>query len=419
MILDEWLAHIERQHSRPIDLGLERLAVVKARLGQRQSCPLILVGGTNGKGSTCAMLERVLLCAGYHVGLYTSPHLLRYNERVRIDGRPVDDEALCGAFARVEAARGDMPLTYFEFGTLAAWEVFAAHRLDAIIMEVGLGGRLDATNIYTPDVSIVTTVDFDHMDYLGPTRQHIGFEKAGIFRAARPAICGDPAPPTRLLDHAKSIGADLQVLGRDFGYLRQEQQWQFWGRRRKRSGLEHPALRGGGQLANAACALAALDALGERLPVAMQEIRRGLAEVELPGRFQVLPGRPTVVLDVAHNPQAARVLAHTLESQGFYPATWAVFGMLADKDIAGVVAAVKHRIDHWLPCSLSGPRAASAEQLAAILETVGVGTPLPHFATPAEAYRHAKEAAGEGDRILVFGSFLTVAQVMQYLGGNR
>ncbi|HTY98558.1 MAG TPA: bifunctional tetrahydrofolate synthase/dihydrofolate synthase [Rhodocyclaceae bacterium] len=418
MSLEEWLAHIERQHVRPIDLGLERVAVVRDRLGQRQTVPLITVGGTNGKGSTCAMLERILRCAGYRVGLYTSPHLLRYNERVSIAGQPASDEVLGEGFARVEAARGGTPLTYFEFGTLAAWEAFAAAGLDAIILEVGLGGRLDATNLYDADASIVTTVDLDHMDYLGPTREHIGFEKAGIFRPGRPAVCGDDDPPRRLREHAAAVGADLQVLGVDFGYLRQEGQWQFWGRGGKKSGLAFPALRGGRQLANAACVLATLDLLRDRLPVAMQDIRRGLLEVELPGRCQVIPGRPAVVLDVAHNPQAARALADDLGGQGFYRATWAVFGMLADKDIAGVVRAMKHRVDHWLPCSLEGPRAAGAEQLAAVLEAEGVTGPLPRFASPRDAFRRAQESAGEDDRILAFGSFLTVAQVMESLAGN-
>jgi dihydrofolate synthase/folylpolyglutamate synthase len=423
MNLEEWLAFIERQHVRPIELGLDRPRVVSQALGQRQTCPLILVGGTNGKGSTCAMLERILLAAGYRVGLYTSPHLLRYNERVRIDGRAVDDDALCQGFARVEAARnsvkvsrGDTALTYFEFGTLCAWEVFAAQPLDAIILEVGLGGRLDATNLYEPDVAIVTGVDLDHMDYLGPTREDIGFEKAGIFRAGRPAICGDADPPQRLLDHAREIGVDLQVLGRDFGFQRQEGQWQFHGRRGKRSSLAMPALRGDRQLANASCVLAALDELREQLPIAMQDVRRGLAEVELAGRFQVLPGRPTVVLDVAHNPQAAGVLADNLGSMAFHPQTWAVFGMLRDKDIAGVVAAMRHRVDRWLPVALEGPRAASADELAAILVQEGVTGPLPTFPTPAAAFAYAQEQAGEDDRIVAFGSFLTVADVLRVLG---
>lgn len=421
MTLDEWLAFIERQHAQPIALGLERVRSISVALDQRKTCQVILVGGTNGKGSTCAMLERILLAAGYRVGLYTSPHLLRYNERVRIDGRSVGDDALCDGFERVEAARkkvsrGDTPLTYFEYGTLCAWEVFAAQPLDAIILEVGLGGRLDATNIYDPDVTIVTGIDLDHMDYLGPTREDIGYEKAGIFRAGRPAICGDIDPPRRLLEQAAVIGAHLQVIGRDFGFERQEGQWQYWGRRGKRSGLAFPALRGNRQLDNASCVLAALDELRERLPVAMRDIRRGLAEVELTGRFQVLPGRPTVVLDVAHNPQAARVLADNLGGMAFHPRTWAVFGMMRDKDIAGVIAAMRGRIDHWLPATLPGPRAATAAELSAVLSAAGVEGALPTFESAAAAYAYGQEQAGEDDRILAFGSFLTVADVLRALG---
>jgi dihydrofolate synthase/folylpolyglutamate synthase len=419
MTLDDWLAFIERQHAQPIALGLDRVRGVAETLGQRQTCPLILVGGTNGKGSTCAMLERILLAAGYRVGLYTSPHLIRYNERVRIDGQPVGDEALCAGFAAVERARvsrGGTPLTYFEFGTLCAWEVFAQTPLDAIIIEVGLGGRLDATNLYDPDVAIVTGVDLDHMDYLGPTREDIGFEKAGIFRAGRSAICGDIDPPQRLLEHAAAIGADLQVLGRDFAYDRQEGQWQFHGRHGRRSGLAFPALRGNRQLDNASCVLAALDELRERLPVAMQDIRRGLAEVELAGRFQVLPGRPSVVLDVAHNPQAARVLSDNLGSMAFHPRTWAVFGMMRDKDIAGVVEAMRGRVDHWLPATLTGPRAASAEDLAEILAAEGIAESPPTFASASAAFAYAQDRAGEDDRIVVFGSFLTVAEILRVLG---
>lgn len=423
MTLQEWLTFIERQHVRPIDLGLDRSRAVSQALGQRQTCPVILVGGTNGKGSTCAMLERILLAAGYRVGLYTSPHLLHYNERVRINGRPVEDAVLCAGFERVEAARaatkvshGGTALTYFEFGTLCAWEVFATQTLDVLILEVGLGGRLDACNLYDPDLAIITSIDLDHMDYLGATREDIGFEKAGIFRAGRPAICGDARPPQRLLDHAVALGVDLQVLGRDFGYQRQEGQWQFLGRHGKRSGLAFPALRGDRQLDNAVTVLAALDELHERLPVAMQDIRRGLSEVELAGRFQVLPGRPTVVLDVAHNPQAARVLAENLGGMAFHPRTWAVFGMMRDKDIGGVIEAMRSRVDDWLPTTLEGPRAATAAELADALLAAGVSGLCPRFESPAAAFAYAQERAGEDDRILAFGSFLTVADVLRVLG---
>ena len=412
--LNDWLAYIEQQHTQAIELGLDRLFVVKAALEQVQTCPVIIVGGTNGKGSTCAMLEAILTAAGYRVGLYTSPHLLHYNERVRVNGQPAADAVLCAAFARVEKARGDVPLTYFEFGTLGAWEVFAAAGLDVIILEVGLGGRLDAVNIYEPDCAIVTGVDLDHMDFLGDTREKIGFEKAGIFRADKPAICGDYHAPHTLVEHAEAIGADLQLIGRDFGYATQPEtrQWSWWGRHNaKRGGLAHPALRGSRQLGNASVVFAALDTLQERLPLSMAEIRQGLATVELPGRFQTLPGRPVTVLDVAHNPQAARVLADNLLDQGFFGTTWAVCGMLRDKDMGGVIAALKGRIDRWLPCSLGGPRGAAAAELAQGLKTAGE-TVAGEFDTVMAAYAHAKEKAAENDRIVVFGSFLTVADVL-------
>ena len=417
--LSDWLAHLEALHPQGaagIELGLDRVEAVKAVLNQKQSVPVIMVAGTNGKGSTCAMLECILGCAGYSVGLYTSPHLLAYNERVRIGGIAVDDASLCAAFVRVEAARqaaGGANLTYFEFGTLAAWECFAEEQVEVIILEVGLGGRLDAVNCYDADCAIVTSIDLDHVDYLGTTRVAIGFEKAGIFRPGRPAICGDPAPPQSLVNHALLTGAPLQVQGRDFGCIRQEVQWQYWGPSGKKSGLAFPALHGKHQLLNAAAVLAALEALGERLPVAMQDIRRGLGEVQLPGRFQVLAGRPTVVLDVAHNPQAARALSDNLGNMAYHPETWAVFGMLRDKDIAAVVREIKERVTRWLPCSLEGPRAASATDLQMILEAEGVKAPL--FESPAAAFRQARMNANEGDRILIFGSFLTVAEVLREL----
>jgi len=421
--LDDWLAHLESLHPRGqagIELGLERVRQVSRALDQRQTCPVITVGGTNGKGSTCALIERMLLAAGYCVGVYTSPHLLRYNERVRLNGVPADDAAFCAAFARVEAARGAVPLTYFEFGTLAAWEMFADANLDVIILEVGLGGRLDATNIYDPDCAVVTTVALDHMDYLGATREAIGYEKAGICRPGRPLICGDADPPASVSEQCRLASADFQCLGRDFGYLRQEGQWQFWSKTgRNLGGLALPALRGDCQLNNASCAIAALDALHERLPVTAQDIRRGLAEVAVAGRCQILPGRPQIVLDVAHNPQAAAELAHSIGNMGFAQTTWAVFGMMADKDIAGVVAAMQGRVARWLPCDLPGPRAASAAHLAEIIVKLGAGETAPGFESPAAAMLHAQENAGVDDRILTFGSFLTVAGVMRFLNRGK
>jgi dihydrofolate synthase/folylpolyglutamate synthase len=421
--LGEWLDYIERLHSRPIVLGLDRVRRVGDALGIVQGPPVITVGGTNGKGSTCAMLERILACAGYRVGLYTSPHLLRYNERVRVAGVPVPDEALAEAFLEVELARLDVPLTYFEFGTLAAWQVFSRSRLDALILEVGMGGRLDAVNIVDADCAVVTNVDLDHTEFLGATREQIGYEKAGIFRPGRPAIVADPNAPATLLGHAESLGADCRLLGRDFGFVTDANQWQFWSRRGdrivRRGGLAHPALRGASQLLNASAAIAALESMAGLLPVSMQDIRRGLMEVELPGRFQILPGRPTVVLDVAHNPHAAASLAANLGDMGFFDRTWAVFGMLKDKDVAGVVERVASRIDRWLLASLDGPRGASAGQLAEVLELMGIAQCADQFVGPAVAYRAAQEQAAQNDRIVVFGSFLTVAGAMSAMEQRR
>jgi dihydrofolate synthase/folylpolyglutamate synthase len=412
--LDGWLGLLEVRHGQSIQLGLDRVRAVRDALQLPQTCPVFTIGGTNGKGSTCALLEAVLLAAGYRVGLYTSPHLLRYNERVRINGRDADDAALVDAFAEVERARGEIPLTYFEHGTLAAWVAFCRAGLDAIILEVGLGGRLDAVNVFEPDCAIVTSVAMDHMDYLGDSREAIGFEKAGIFRAGRPAICGDPLPPESLVAHANAIGAKLSVSGRDFGFSGDQNQWAFWiAGGSRRGGLAYPALRGANQLLNAAAVMAACEAVRDLIPVPMQAIRQGFMLVELPGRFQVMPGRPTVVLDVAHNPQAAGVLNENLASMGFFPETWAVIGMLSDKDVAGVVRLLRDRIDHWLVASLPGPRGLDAAKLAAILQEVGVSGEIAEFDSPSAAYEVAVgERAAEGDRIVIFGSFLTVADVM-------
>lgn len=429
--LADWLAHLEALHPRGqagIELGLERVRAVKTALGQHAHCPVITVGGTNGKGSTCAYLENILDRAGYRVGCYSSPHLLDYNERVRLNGRPVGDEALCAAFARVEAARqaaGGIALTYFEFGTLAAWEVFAEAGVEAVVLEVGLGGRLDAVNVYEPDVSIVTGIALDHTEWLGPDRDSIGFEKAGIFRTGKPALCADPDPPPRLVAHAEAIGADLRLLGRDFGFERPRPdaaenrlQWRWWCRRGEqivRRSLAYPGLRGPMQLFNAAVALAALDALGERLPVTMQAIRPGLIETELPGRFQVVPGKPAIVLDVGHNPQAVRVLADNLSNMGFFDRTHAVLGMLADKDIAGALQPLRGRIDHWHLATLGGPRGTSAEQLANIVAAENLGGTVATYDSPGDALKGARGMAGESDRILAFGSFHTVAGALSVL----
>jgi len=414
--LAQWLTYLESIHGRPIDMGLERVRTVAQRLGLELDAVTIVVGGTNGKGSTCAMLESILLAAGYKVGLYTSPHLLDFNERARINGEPASDAALTEQFAAVDEARGDISLTYFELTTLAILRLFARSGLDVAILEVGLGGRLDAVNIVDADCAIVTSVDLDHVEWLGNDREKIGWEKAHIYRAGKPAICADPVPPQSLLDHAASIGADLWRFGRDYNYSGDKQQWSYGGRGQRRNALAYPALRGANQLLNASAALAALEALRERLPVPQQAVRLGLLQVQLPGRFQILPGRPTVILDVAHNPHAAAVLADNLDNMGFHPYTHAVFGMLNDKDIDGVIAKLGDRVDHWHCAGLPGPRGLSGEALAARLRAHGVKedkeSSVQAHADPAAAFAAAQGKAGEGDRILVFGSFLTVAGVL-------
>ena len=429
--LPAWLDHLERLHPRGeagIELGLLRVRRVSEALSQRPFCPIITVAGTNGKGSTVAYLASILNAAGYRVGSYTSPHLFRFNERIRLNQKEVEDDALCAAFAEVELARraaGDVFLTYFEFATLAAWQVFAAARCEALVLEVGLGGRLDAVNVYDPDISLVTTVDLDHQDWLGKDIETIALEKAGIFRPQRPALYGDFNPPESLVKHAANIGAPLALLGRDFGYQKDSgsrMQWQFWQQLPEgmtRRNLAYPGLRGDMQLKNAALALAALETLQARLPVTMQAIRDGLIHTELSARFQVLPGRPAIVLDVGHNPQAMRTLAENLANMGFYEKTYAVLGMLADKDVSASIEVLAGQMTHWFLASLDGIRGQSAEALAARMRTAFPDISCSCHANPEEAFLAAQESVGENDRIVVFGSFHTVAALSHTLARRK
>jgi dihydrofolate synthase/folylpolyglutamate synthase len=411
--LADWLRYQERIHPQAIQLGLDRVAEVRSRLGLIPDFPIITVGGTNGKGSTCAMLEAILHRAGYRVGCYTSPHLLEYNERVRIGQTNASDAALCQAFAHVEQARGDIALTYFEFGTLAALWMFCQANLEAAILEVGLGGRLDAVNVFDADCAILTSVALDHQDYLGDDLETIGFEKAGIFRPNRPAIFSDMEVPQSVIARAQVIGARLLLGGKDFGCTRMEGQWQYWGPHGRHHALPFPALRGSYQLRNASGVLAALGELRDVLPVALHDIKRGLLEVELAARLQVLPGRPAVVLDVAHNPHAARVLADGLGDMGFCQNTLAVFSMLKDKDARGVIDAVKHRFDAWYLGGIDSARAASVDWLSTHIAELAAGAPVHSFTGLGAAYQAAWEAAGQNDRIVVFGSFYTVAEALR------
>ncbi|WP_028451107.1 bifunctional tetrahydrofolate synthase/dihydrofolate synthase [Chitinilyticum aquatile] len=413
--LADWLAYLEGLHPKSIDMGLARVAAVRDRLGLRPACPVLVVGGTNGKGSVCAMLSAILHAAGYRVGTYTSPHLLHYNERVMLDMQPVADALLVQAFEQIEAVRGDTSLTYFEFGTLAAVSIFQDAAVDVMVLEVGLGGRLDAVNLFDADVAAVVSIGLDHEAYLGSTREAVATEKAGIFRADRPVFCADTDPPQTLLDKAGEIGCDLRLLGRDYGFVRngEGQQWSWWGADgTRRHALPLPALRGAYQLGNAALAIAMLDALKDRLAVPLGAIKRGLLEVEWPARCQVLPGRPVTVLDVAHNPHAAKVLRASLEQMGFHPCTHAVFGMMQDKDIAGVLDELAGLVDVWHLASPALPRAAQTSELDRLI-AVRMPQALCHaYPDVAAAYRAACEQANEADRILVFGSFYTVAEVL-------
>lgn len=468
--LDDWLSYLETLHPSAIDLGLDRIRKVAQNMGLDVSSSVVItVGGTNGKGSTCAMLEAILQAAGYRTGLYTSPHLVDFNERIRVRGEPASDADITRQLLRIEQQRGDVSLTYFEYTTLAALLLFAESRLDVLILEVGLGGRLDAVNLIDADCAIVTSVDIDHTDWLGNTREQIGFEKAHIFRPGRPAICADPMAPASVVSHARTIGADLWLFGKDFNYAGDRQQWAYGGRSQRRAGLAYPALRGMNQLINASAALAALEALRDRLAVPAQAVRVGLAQVELPGRLQVLPGTPPVILDVAHNLHAAAVLGQNLDSMPCTGATHAVIGMLRDKDVAGVIGKLASRIDHWHCATLDGPRGIDAQELAELVRSVldrraqdpaqdeapasvvSIGNhvsltsqatdpaaggrvvprtpavrPAPRgpvsiscYEDPPKALSGAQESAGGNDRILVFGSFHTVGPVLRALGRGK
>ena len=415
--LDDWLARCERLHPKEIDMTLARVRLVKERLGVVFSVPVIEVAGTNGKGSTCAMLEAIALQAGYRVGLYSKPHLVHFEERCRINGAMVTGTALLPHFEAVERARGDVSLTYFEFTLLAIARLLAETPLDLVILEVGMGGRLDAVNAFDADCAIITSIDVDHAEYLGPDRETIAIEKAGIMRPGKPVIVSDPMAPTSLLEEARRTAAELWLLGRDFNVSGDKQQWSWAGRHKRFNAMAYPALRGANQLLNAAGVLAAFEALRERLPISAQAVRNGFALVELPGRFQTVAGQPTLVLDVAHNPHAVATLAQNLDQMGFFPRTHAVFGVMADKDIAAILARMAPLVDHWHFADLPMPRAAHATDLAEALGRLALRGPGPVTVachdSPMSALAAALETADPADRIVVFGSFHTVGGVLQ------
>ena len=440
--LPDWLAHCARLHPKTMDLSLERTVEVARRLGIAFAVPVITVAGTNGKGSTCAMIESIARHAGYRTGLYQKPELVHFEERCRIGGEPVAAAALLPHFAAVEQARlspqaqaspppegaspawggpalaGEIALTQFEFSTLAIARLLSLAALDLVILEVGLGGRFDSVNAFDTDCAVITSIALDHMEYLGNDREAIGLEKAQIMRPGKPAIVSDPLPPASVVAHADAIGADLWLVGRDFNHRGDRQQWAWSGRGRRYHALSYPALRGANQLLNAAGAIAALEALRDRLPITAQAIRNGLAMVELPGRFQIVPGQPALVLDVAHNPQAVAALAVNLDAMGFFPRTHAVFGAMRDKDIPELLAKMAPLVDVWHCCELPTARAATAAELAAQVQAALAGrrgAPVPVYThpSPADALRQAAAAADPADRIVVFGSFYTVGGVLK------
>ncbi|MGD2113234.1 MAG: bifunctional tetrahydrofolate synthase/dihydrofolate synthase, partial [Gammaproteobacteria bacterium] len=414
--LADWLAWQDDLHPRRIDLGLERVAAVAQRLAiLPPACCVVSVAGTNGKGSSVALLEACYRSAGYCTGAYTSPHLLRYNERVRIAGREASDAELCAAFEQIDQARAGISLTYFEFGTLAALLLFDAARPDILLLEVGMGGRLDAVNLVDADVALVTSIGIDHSTWLGNDREVIGREKAGILRAGRPVVCADPAPPASLREVAQDVGAPWYALGEHFTHQSAALGWDWAGWRNTCTGLPLPALTGACQRNNAAGALAVLDLLADRLPVDRAAIDTGLRSVRLPGRFQVLPGVPPVILDVAHNPDSAGALADQLQAAPPAGRTWLVLGMLADKDAGAFASALDDSVEHWCLAGLGGQRGLTSDALAQRIAVPGRQRDIRLFDSVAAALAHAKAHAAPADRIVVSGSFLTVAEALARL----
>ena len=409
--LAQWLSWQETLHPNKIDMGLERVRDVAEIMGLRHPAPVtVTVAGTNGKGSSVAFLAAILHGAGYRVGTYTSPHVFRYNERVAIDGQPVADDLLCDAFTRIDAARGNTSLTYFEFGTLAALQVFHNSRLDVAVLEAGLGGRLDAVNVVDSDCALITRIGIDHVGWLGGHREQIGAEKAAIFRSNRPAVCGDPTPPASLLAAAKQIGARLFVRRKDFDVVLRKGGWDWQSAQSEWPALPRPALPGSFQIDNAAAVLMTLECLRDLLPVSLEAVKVGLQDASVPGRLQICEGPVQRIFDVAHNPQAAAAVADYLAAQYRKGKTRGVLGMLADKDVASVVSALKDQVDTWYLGTVQDERGLAAREIAqrAALDAAC-------FDSLTAAYQQALAEARPGDRILVTGSFVGVAQVLASL----
>ena len=410
--LAQWLERVLHLHPKNIEMGLDRVRIVRQRLKTDFDCPVITVGGTNGKGSTCMMMQAILQKAGYRVGLYTSPHIHNFEERLTIDGQSVPEETFVHYFNKVEKARGDIQLTFFEFTTLVVLQILAKQNLDVAILEVGLGGRLDAVNLIDANVAVVTNVDIDHVDYLGHTRELIGFEKAGIFRQGKVAIYGDYDPPQSLVQCARNVGAELRILGQGYSSVCRGNNWSYTGQTMHFAELDPPALHGKNQIKNATIALMALEAMAHVLPVDERAVRAGLAHAFLPGRFQILEDEPLVILDAAHNPHAAAVLAENLRSTGDSDLTHAVYGAMADKDIDGVIAAVQSSVDYWYLTDLPIQRAATARMLKEKLVAAAIDeNKIRLFDEPAKAMEAAKIKAQKNDKIIAFGTFWIVTGI--------
>jgi dihydrofolate synthase/folylpolyglutamate synthase len=414
--LQEWLDWQETLHPSEIELGLERVERVWNRLSPERLVSIVItIAGTNGKGSSAALLESILLAAGHTVGCYTSPHLLDYNERIRVNGQQASDQIICNSFNRVDSAREDATLTYFEFGTLAALDIFASEQPDVIILEVGLGGRLDAVNIIDPDVSLITTIDIDHTDWLGDTRDEIALEKAGILRSGRPAVFGGENPPITLMERARELGVSLSIAGVDFTYCRTGQGWNWEGRDASYKQLPEPQLKGGFILQNCSAALMVLEHLQDRLKITVNSIARGIETLSIHGRFQVIPGDITLILDVAHNPEAVAELAVNLSGMHNDSRTLAVFSALADKDIAQMVEPLVGLIDCWYIGELESNRAATQDEICKSIAAAGANlSNVDSHKFLSQALTKAMADAETHDKLVIFGSFLTVAEAMRH-----
>ena len=421
--LNSWLKYIETIHPLGIDMGLDRLLHVKDLLDVKFNCPVITVGGTNWKGSTCAYLESIFLEAGLNVGLHISPEILKFNERARINSAEISDDALIKGFEYIEKARlstsPSISLTYFEFTTLAILYIFSKLKLDVVVLEVGLGGRLDAMNAIDNDCSIITSVDLDHMNYLGNTRELIGYEKAGIFRKKAPAICAEPNPPKSVIQYASLIQADLRLVNKDFSFKIFESNWHWKGREMEIHDIPFPKLTGEHQLRNASAALACVETLRNRLSISHENLRKGIANAYIPGRFQIISNKPTIILDVGHNPHATKSLAINLLKNGSYTKTHAIIGMMADKDIKGTIDPLVQIIDEWHCVDLPSPRGAKGSQIS---EIVSISLTQNNLYKNINTHNSAKSGYStvlkkikEDERLIIFGSFVTVANILEIL----